>query len=201
MTSKPREKRERRPPFDRERGVAVAQDLFHARGFDAVGVADLTKALEINPPSLYAAYGSKVELFERAMQRYAATTMLPLAEILADGRDPTIALTDLLRTSARHYTADKRLRGCMVTEGMRADDAVARTKAAEVAKPGSDFIRAYVRRHFPEVATELGDYVLMTMRGLSSFACLGYTPARLDRCACIAAGAFEHPVSSLGARK
>src|SRR6218665_82045 len=54
--------RKRRPAFDREQGVEIAQKLFHARGYDAVGAADLTAALGIVPPSLYAAYGSKAEL-------------------------------------------------------------------------------------------------------------------------------------------
>ncbi|TDK28817.1 TetR/AcrR family transcriptional regulator, partial [Rhizobium deserti] len=45
--------------FDPDQGIAVAQRLFHARGYDAVSVADLTDALGINPPSLYSAYGSK----------------------------------------------------------------------------------------------------------------------------------------------
>lgn len=94
-TTKPT-KRAKRPAFDREQGVAVAQALFHARGYDAVGVAELTQALNILPPSLYAAYGSKVDLYERTLRRYAETTMLPLDQILTDDRSPAEALTELL---------------------------------------------------------------------------------------------------------
>ena len=48
--------------FDPEAAVATAQQLFHERGYDAVSVADVTDALGINPPSFYAAFGSKAGL-------------------------------------------------------------------------------------------------------------------------------------------
>ena len=45
--------------FDFERALAVAQALFHDKGYDAVGVAELTEAIGINPPSFYAASGAR----------------------------------------------------------------------------------------------------------------------------------------------
>ena len=90
MNEKPRQ---RRPAFDREQGIAIAQALFHQRGFDAVSLADLTEAMNIKPPSFYAAYGSKAELFERAMHRYAGENALPVDKLLAPDRPPAEALT------------------------------------------------------------------------------------------------------------
>ena len=55
--------------FDPDAAVATAQQLFHARGYDAVSVADLTEALGINPPSFYAAFGSKAGLYARILDR------------------------------------------------------------------------------------------------------------------------------------
>jgi len=187
MSSQPRK---RRPPFDREAGVAIAQDLFHARGFDAVGVADLTQALEITPPSLYAAYGSKAQLFQRAMQRYADAEMRPLSAILSDDRNPADAVTELLTMAARQYTADPARLGCLVTEALGADDPTARDMAAEIAMPSADAIRAYTRQHFPERHDELADYVLMTLRGLSSFSRQGYSGEKLEGCVRTAAMAL-----------
>lgn len=184
-------KRPKRPAFDRDHGVTVAQDLFHARGFDAVGVADLTQALNILPPSLYAAYGSKVDLYERALRRYAETSMLPLDEILTDDRSPVEALAELLEVAARQYSSDDAHRGCMVTEGMRADDPVARDRATEIAAPAATAIRAYSTRHFGGRGDEIADYVLMTLRGLSSHACLGAPQDRLVTCARMAGRALS----------
>ncbi|NIJ91530.1 AcrR family transcriptional regulator [Xanthomonas campestris] len=91
--------RQRRPAFEREHWVQIAQELFHVRGYDAVGVAELTQAMGIVPPSLYAAYGSKLALFEHALNRYVATEFLPLDEILIDSGSPAEVLTIFLPVS------------------------------------------------------------------------------------------------------
>jgi len=57
--------------FDLDEAVDRAVELFWRQGYAATTVADLTAAMRINPPSLYKAFGSKQELFERAVQRYA----------------------------------------------------------------------------------------------------------------------------------
>jgi TetR/AcrR family transcriptional regulator, repressor for divergent bdcA len=183
--------RKRRPAFDREAGVTIAQKLFHERGYDAVSVADLTEALEINPPSLYAAYGSKAKLFERALRRYTSENALPLAEIFAEGRSPVEALTELLMIATRQYTDDAQRRGCMVTEGMRADDEIAREMASRLAQPGHDAIRTYIAACGAKDPDRAADFVLVTLRGLSSFACLGYDQDRLLECARMASRALE----------
>jgi TetR/AcrR family transcriptional repressor for divergent bdcA len=92
--------RQRRPAFDREQGIDIAQVLFHHRGYDAVSLSDLTAAMNIKPPSFYAAYGSKAELFERAMRRYAGEKALPLDKLLTPDLPPEAALTSLLVAAA-----------------------------------------------------------------------------------------------------
>ncbi|WP_299656353.1 TetR/AcrR family transcriptional regulator [uncultured Jannaschia sp.] len=183
--------RKRRPAFDREEGVAIAQNLFHERGYDAVSVADITQALDIVPPSLYAAYGSKTELFERAMKRYAETEMLPLADILKNERPPAEELSALFVLATQQYTRHDTRRGCMITEGMRADDKTARLKAAALAENANTTIRDYIAAHNPAEAERITDYVLVTLRGLSSYACLGTPAERLIECARMAGRAFE----------
>jgi len=183
--------RKRRPAFDREEGVAIAQGLFHERGYDAVGVADLCDALGIVAPSLYAAYGSKAELFNRAMKRYVETDFLPLKDILTADGDPAEALTDLFVRATEQYTRHNRWKGCLITEGMAADDETARMMAAELAKGGRDIISNYIREHHAKDTERVTDYVLMTLRGLSSYACLGYSTERLTECAKMAGRALD----------
>lgn len=189
--------RQRRPAFDRELGVDLARALFHARGYDAVSIADLTQAMEIVPPSLYAAYGSKLALFERALHSYVATDTLPLDEVLASTGSPAQVLTRLFVTAAQHYTRDPVLRGCMVTEAMRADDAQAAALASTLAQQGSDAIRAYVAAHAsPRDVDRITDYVLITLRGLSSYACLGFSQDKLVDCSKVAGRALEAEFAS-----
>jgi AcrR family transcriptional regulator len=56
--------------FDREAALAKATCLFWSRGFEATSIADLTKAMGIGSPSLYAAFGSKEALYAEALRYY-----------------------------------------------------------------------------------------------------------------------------------
>src|SRR3954467_10984225 len=82
--------------FNPDEAVATAQRLFHEKGYDSVSVADLTKALGINPPSFYAAFGSKAGLYARILDRYAAAGAIPLKRILGADRPPAEALAEVL---------------------------------------------------------------------------------------------------------
>ena len=66
----PRRPRGRPRKFDRDLALARAMEVFWSRGYEGASLADLTKAMGINPPSLYAAFGDKENLFIEAVQRY-----------------------------------------------------------------------------------------------------------------------------------
>jgi TetR/AcrR family transcriptional repressor for divergent bdcA len=191
-------KRQRRPAFDREQGIAISQVLFHQRGFDAVSLSDLTEAMNIKPPSFYAAYGSKAELFDRAMQRYADENALPVDKLLTLDRPPAEALASLLVAAAGQYAGDNTLRGCLITEGMRADDPIARNMAENLGEVGIQKIRGYLDQVFPEAAQALTDYLLITLRGLSAAACSGITAKRLVAVAQIAGKAIAEEFKASG---
>lgn len=57
--------------FDRDAALAQATHLFWRKGFEATSIADLTAAMGIGSPSLYAAFGSKEALFVEALRHYA----------------------------------------------------------------------------------------------------------------------------------
>lgn len=195
MNEKPRQ---RRPAFDREQGIAIAQALFHQRGFDAVSLADLTEAMNIKPPSFYAAYGSKAELFERAMHRYASENALPMDTLLTPDRPPAEALTALLVAAAKQYGRDSALRGCLITEGMRADDPIARNIAEKFGDSGIRAIRCYLDKVRPDAAQTLADYLLVTLRGLSAAACNGMPCERLVEVAQTAGKFMSHEFEASG---
>ncbi|AJE45804.1 TetR/AcrR family transcriptional regulator [Celeribacter indicus] len=56
--------------FDREAALAKATRLFWARGYEATSISELTAAMEIGAPSLYAAFGSKEALYAEAVRYY-----------------------------------------------------------------------------------------------------------------------------------
>ncbi|MGX7745069.1 TetR/AcrR family transcriptional regulator [Rhodopseudomonas parapalustris] len=103
--------------FDRGRALAQATRLFWAKGYEATSIADLTEAMGIGAPSLYAAFGAKDALYAEALRYYEATY-----EHLVWGRFHTAptardAVTAYLLDSAAVLTGgpDDHPLGCMVT--------------------------------------------------------------------------------------
>src|SRR2546428_12924146 len=70
VNGKPAKPRGRPREFDRDAALEQAIDVFWRHGYEATSVSDLTAAMGINPPSLYAAFGDKEKLFLEAVERY-----------------------------------------------------------------------------------------------------------------------------------
>lgn len=177
--------------FDPEQAVATAQGLFHARGYDAVSVAELTDALGIKPPSFYAAFGAKTGLYERVLDRYAQTGAVPLPELLRDDRPVAECLGRVLEEAARRYSADPDARGCLVLEGARSNDPEAREAACGFRRAAEAAIHAYVARRRPEAADRATDFMVTVMSGLSASARIGHDLDRLLETARLASLALE----------
>ena len=165
--------------FDPVQAVATAQRLFRAHGYDAVGVADVTEALGINPPSFYAAFGSKAGLYARVLSRYAGTDAIPLADLLRSDRPVAESLTAVLEEAARRYAADPSAAGCLVLEGTHCNDPEARETACAIHAAAEDMVRRYIAVRHPEEAERLTDFVSATMAGLSAKSRNGYGLDRL----------------------
>jgi len=56
--------------FSTDTALDRAMTVFWRQGYEGASLADLTKAMGINPPSLYAAFGSKEGLFRAVLERY-----------------------------------------------------------------------------------------------------------------------------------
>ena len=103
--------------FDRAAALAAATRLFWQKGFEATSIADLTAAMGIGSPSLYAAFGSKEGLYTEALRHYCENYDALVwngFRTAASGRE---AVARYLLDSAAALTgctADNPL-GCMVT--------------------------------------------------------------------------------------
>ena len=69
--------------FDAERALDAALATFWKNGYEGTSLDDLTAAMGINRPSLYAAFGNKERLFARAVDRYIARATARVGEVLA----------------------------------------------------------------------------------------------------------------------
>lgn len=174
MTTENKRPRGRPRRFDPDQAVSAAQRLFHARGYDAVSVADLTDSLDIHPPSFYAAFGNKAGLYARVLDRYAGTDAIPLADLLRPDRPVAESLAAVLEDAAHRYAADPDATGCLVLEGTRCNDREAREAARAYHVAAEDTIRRYIAARHPEEAERLTDFVSTIMVGLSAKARSGH---------------------------
>lgn len=161
--------------FDKAEALRTAQTLFHRRGYDGVSLADLTGAMGITPPSFYAAFQSKADLFGMALRRYSLEDGIPFSQILGPERDVAQALGDLLEEAARRYAADGEARGCLVLAGRAALEPEARQAACALQAGATDIIRAFVAQTRPALADAVTAYMAVVMAGLSAEARAGAT--------------------------
>ncbi|WNG37889.1 TetR/AcrR family transcriptional regulator [Archangium violaceum] len=115
--SSPPERRPRGRPrgFDSTRALEQALKVFWRLGYEGASITDLTEAMGITAPSLYAAFGSKAELYRQALELYRAEQGAFTARALDEEPTARAALDRSLRESAREFTSRKHPRGCMIS--------------------------------------------------------------------------------------
>jgi AcrR family transcriptional regulator len=99
--------------FDRDAALGAAMKLFWQKGFSATSINDLTLAMGIGSPSLYAAFGSKEALYAEALGHYQKTHEAIVWDRFFAAGTARAAVAAFLQDSAAglSQTPD----GCMVT--------------------------------------------------------------------------------------
>jgi AcrR family transcriptional regulator len=96
---------------------------FWAHGYEGTSMAILVEAMELNSPSIYAAFGSKSELFKEAVALYRATEGGRIWSATLAATTSKSAIETMLQTSAEEFTQPEKPRGCMVVLGVPHEDA------------------------------------------------------------------------------
>ncbi len=90
LNAKPRDvTRGRRRGFDEKQAMEAAMDMFWEHGYEGTSVSQLCAGIGINPPSLYAAFGSKAQLFIDVVDHYERTFWDPVWETF--DKEPRVA--------------------------------------------------------------------------------------------------------------
>jgi AcrR family transcriptional regulator len=190
--------------FDRSSALLRALELFWERGFEGTSVSELTAAMGISAPSLYAAFGSKEDLFREAVAYYNDPERSPTARALRDEPTAREAVEAMLRDNARSYTDRATPRGCLIV------------LAATTYTPNSTAIRDLliqlrdedrraVRMRLDRAATDgelpasvdtaaLTAFVMTVLHGLSIQARDGATAGTLDSAVNVAMLAWDQMV-------
>ncbi|MFJ3924628.1 TetR/AcrR family transcriptional regulator [Streptomyces sp. NPDC090022] len=102
--------------FDPDAALQSALELFWRRGYEATSIADLVEHLGIGRASIYATFGTKHELYLKALERYEQSVD---PRLFGDLSGPGPALP-AVRAVVRRFAAEaaspqERLNGCFVT--------------------------------------------------------------------------------------
>lgn len=103
--------------FDVDKALDGALRVFWLKGYDGSSLSDLTKAMGINRPSMYAAFGNKEQLYFKTLERYSKSRNEHLDEFAAA---PTAreSVESLLRDTVEKVTDPKNPGGgCFGVQG------------------------------------------------------------------------------------
>jgi AcrR family transcriptional regulator len=103
--------------LDRQKALEAALQLFWRHGYEGTSIADLTAAMGTTPPSLYAAFGSKEQLYRDAVELYAASYGGFPARALAEESSAYRAIERIFQEAIAVYSAGPQPRGCMLATG------------------------------------------------------------------------------------
>ena len=182
----------------------MALEVFWQHGFEGTSLSDLTQAMGITRPSLYATYGNKEELFRKALDLYDSTYMGFATEALEAPTSREVAARIMsgfvrLATNANHP------RGCMGTSGALACSTAADPIKEELVRRRGLFEAALRRRlEAAKVAGDLGAdddaadlarFVMAFVSGIAVQAAGGASRASLDRAVVVALRAWPTAAS------
>lgn len=174
--------------FDREAALQRAIEVFWKHGYEATSITDLTRAMGINPPSLYAAFGDKEKLFMEAVDRYMQDRREVVTRAFAE---PTARraverwLTEAASALARHGGP----RGCLLvmsdtncsTQSRHVQEALACRRASMTKLLQSRIARGVKEGDVPAGtdAAALADFYSIVLQGMVMLARDRVSRARL----------------------
>jgi len=125
--------------FDADVALERAMHVFWAKGYEGAAVSDLTQAMRINRPSLYAAFGNKEQLFRKVLDRYMDGPVAYFGKALAAPKARDV-VEEIFFGTARMADDPRIPAGCLMVQGALAcgdasvrKEVAARRAAAEVA--------------------------------------------------------------------
>jgi AcrR family transcriptional regulator len=187
--------------FDLDQALDAAIEVFWRRGFEGASLTDLTAAMELSRPSVYAAFGNKETLFRKALARYAETRTAAMSAAL-QAPHAKDAVERFLREFVASATDPATPPGCLTVQGGVAPDASGPAIHAALAKVRQDGHAALTLRLQQAIdeqdlpsdcdPADLALYVTTLTQGIAVQAASGTTRPQLARIVDRALAAWPH---------
>ncbi|RLT21403.1 MAG: TetR/AcrR family transcriptional regulator [Planctomycetota bacterium] len=182
-TGRPRE-------FEKTEALQKALMVFWKQGYRGASLDDLTSAMGISRPSLYAAFGDKSTLFLATVELYLTEYISEARNALSEEADIKTAVERFLRISVRQFTNPKLPSGCLVAchlSDVQLDQAV-RHRLVMAAHADETLLTARLTQALSdgqlpasESPAELAAFFTCLLSGLSQSARTGSSRTKLDR--------------------
>src|SRR5438874_4847781 len=185
--------------FDPDAALERAMHVFWAKGYEGASLSDLTQAMRINRPSLYAAFGNKAQLFRKVLDRYMDGPLAYFAKALAAPKARDVV--EQIFFGAAKMAGDPRIpSGCLMVQGALAVGTAAASGRKEAAgrRAGSEVaLRRRLQRAKREGdlarnadPAELARYVITVLQGMAVQGADGASRDQLRRVAQVALRAW-----------
>ncbi len=162
--------------FNPEDALDAAIEVFWCKGYEATSMADLLEAMGLSKSSLYQTFGSKQQLFERCLSRYADRLSAEMAKELEEAKSGRAFIEDIFAEVANTAQQPEGAKGCLIANS--ASEFGQREPA--LAAPVRDGLNRFARVFMDAVVKAqaegsisadadpraLGNYLIGTMNGL-----------------------------------
>lgn len=187
--------------FDRTEALERAMQVFWKKGYEGASLNDLTAAMGIGCPSLYAAFGSKEDLFLEAIAHYTKVIGTEIWEAIEKASTARAATQDFLNATVEAYSRTDLPQGCLIALGALHQDSSSGRICADLRRRRAENIDA-LRSRFQRGIAE-GDlpagfdcdaaalFYATTQHGMSIIARDGASREALDAVAKGAMAAFQ----------
>jgi len=183
--------------FDTDVALERAMHVFWSKGYEGAALSDLTRAMRINRPSLYAAFGNKEQLFRKVLDRYMNGPVAFIGRALTAPKARDVVEKIFLGTAG--MADDPRIpAGCLMVQGaLSCGDASVRKEVAARRAAAEAALRRRLQRakregDLPKNAdpADLAHYVMTVVRGMAVQSAGGAKRDQLRRVAEIALRAW-----------
>lgn len=193
--------------FDRDTALERAMLLFWRHGYEATSLADLTSALGVTPPSIYAAFGDKKQLFLEAVDRYLGGATTSNGDI-DDALCVREVAFEMMRQAAIGFTGETTPPGCLLATGAISCSEAAKDVQLHLANIRLGIERRLAKRiadavavgQSPETtdASILAAHVMAVIQGMSTLARDGAPREKLLRIVDMAMKCWPNKASADG---